>query len=400
MNNRATGKLVEISVTGDTAQAFIPDPLPPIVALGTDLTQLHNEAIHAVGALSGAAPFFPDKDLLLYHYIRKEAVLSSQIEGTQSSLSDLLLYEHKLIPGVPLDDIEEVSSYVAALNHGIGRLKAGMPISNRLIREIHGILLATGRGSGMTPGEFRRSQNWIGGAIPSRAVHVPPPPSAVEDCMADLERYIHSPEARQMPLLAAAFSHVQFETIHPFLDGNGRLGRLLITLILVDSGLLSEPLLYMSLYFKSRRADYYRLLNGVRMDSGWLPWVDFFLRGARDTARQAVAVATRVAAQVHTDQERISHLGRSAPKANIVFGAMRKRMVAEISQIHAETGLAVNTVTSALEELITIGIIEELTGRKRDRVFAYKRLLEILGEGTEPIPIAQGYPAGRSLPVG
>ncbi len=210
-------------------------------------------------------------------YVRREAVLSSQIEGTQSSLADLLLFEMEETPGVPLDDVAEVSNYVAALEHGVAqhgvaRLRGGFPLSNRLIREIHASLLSRGRGSDRSPGEFRRSQNWIGGTRPGNAAFVPPPHRHVEDCMAELERFIHDRKSALPALVKAALAHVQFETIHPFLDGNGRVGRLLIVLMLQDAGMLSQPLLYLSLCFKQNRTKYYRLLNRVRMHGDWEPW--------------------------------------------------------------------------------------------------------------------------------
>ena len=385
MDGVPAGKFIDISVTGEHAQAFLPEPLPPRLDFSPNLRRLRDEALHALGGLSAAAPFFPDRDLLLYLYVRKEAVLSSQIEGTQSSLSDLLLFEQETLTGVPLDDVEEVSSYVSALNHGVERLRGGMPISNRLIREIHRILLATGRGSDKAPGEFRRSQNWIGGPSPSRAFHVPPPPEFVQDCMSDLERFIHSEYARNDPLFSAALAHVQFESIHPFLDGNGRVGRLLVTLILVEAELLTEPILYLSLYFKSHRGEYYRLLNGVRQSSGWEAWLEFFSIAVRDTSRQAIETARRVAERVATDRSAVSALGRTAPTTLMVFEQLRLKTINSIAQIHEITGLSPNTIATALGALEKLGIVRELTGKKRDRVYAYAPLLAILNEGTEPL---------------
>jgi Fic family protein len=385
MAERATGRYVDISVTGARARAFVPDPLPPEIVLSSELRRLVDEALYALGGLSAATPFFPDRELLLYLYVRKEAVLSSQIEGTQSSLSDLLLFEHEAMPGVPLDDVEEVSSYVAALNLGLERLKGGMPISKRLIREIHAELLATGRGADKAPGKFRRSQNWIGGGSPSQASHVPPPPELVEECMDEFERYLHSPQAVAEPFLAAAYAHVQFETIHPFLDGNGRVGRLLIALLLTDSGLLSEPILYLSLYFKTHRDDYYRLLNGVRAEGGWGAWLEFFATATRDCARQAVETAHRVTNLIQADRARLASLGRAMPKALAVFESFRSRLVRTIAQVSEDSGLAPNTVAGAVTELEGLGILRELTGKKRDRVYAYAPLLAVMEEGTKPL---------------
>ena len=232
--------------------------------------------------------------LFLYSYVRKEAVLSSQIEGTQSSLSDLLLFELEEAPGVPLDDVVEVSNCVAALEHGLARLRGGFPLSNRLIREIHGVLLARGRGSTKDPGEFRRSQNWIGGSRPGNAVFVPPPHTTVSECMGALERFLHTENDGLPVLVRAGLAHVQFETIHPFLDGNGRVGRLLITFLLCHAAMLREPLLYLSLHLKQHRADYYNLLDEVRRTGDWEAWLAFFLDGIRQTSEGAVQTAHRL----------------------------------------------------------------------------------------------------------
>ena len=247
---------------GESVRAFIPVPLPPDPPVDLNGLQVALEqANQTVGRLDGIASVLPDPSIFLYMYIRKEALLSSQIEGTQSSLSDLLLYEADEAPGVPVNDTREVSNYVAAMDHGLRRLREDFPLSLRLIREIHGILLAEGRGQDKDPGEFRRSQNWIGGTRPGNALFVPPPPHAVHDCLGALETFIHA-ETPDLPLLVkAALVHVQFETIHPFLDGNGRLGRLLITFMLCERGILREPLLYLSLFFKQNRQTYYEHCN-------------------------------------------------------------------------------------------------------------------------------------------
>src|SRR5450432_3334533 len=259
MKRGETGTYEVTIVGGETVRAFLPRPLPPTPALefNTELNDLLEQANRAIGRLDGISLLLPDISLFLYAYIRKEAVLSSQIEGTQSSLSDLLLFELDEVPGVPLDDVVEVSNYVAALDHGLTRLREGFPLSNRLIREIHGVLLSRGRGSGKDPGEFRRSQNWVGGTRPGNSAFVPPPHTAVPECMTALERFLHADDDGLPVLARAGLSHLQFETIHPFLDGNGRVGRLLITLLLCHAGVLRDPLLYLSLYLKERRPDYY-----------------------------------------------------------------------------------------------------------------------------------------------
>ena len=264
------GRKVTISTAGESTTAFVPPPLPPTpsVELPRLYRQLEN-ANRALGRLDGVTSILPDTPLFLYMYVRKEALLSSQIEGTQSSLSDLLLFENEEAPGVPIDDVQEVSSYVAAMEHGLERIRAGFPISLRLIRELHDILLSKGRGNSKQPGEFRRTQNWIGGTRPGNALFVPPPPELVMELMSHLESFIHDDKVEIPSLIKAGLVHVQFETIHPFLDGNGRLGRLLITFILCAQGILKEPILYLSLYFKSHRSRYYELLQGVRERGDW-----------------------------------------------------------------------------------------------------------------------------------
>src|SRR5471030_3204592 len=285
--NQRLGRYVTTLWGGEQVRAFVPPPLPPTPAVRLESIQLALErANHALGRLDGLAPVLPDLSRFIYAYVRKEAVLSSQIEGTQSSLSDLLLFESDEAPGVPVDDVQEVSNYVAALNHGMARLRGGFPLSLRLIREIHEILLLKGRGSEKQPGEFRRSQNWIGGTRPGNASFVPPPPELVLDCMSNLELFLHEDRPDLPLLIKAGLIHVQFETIHPFLDGNGRLGRLLITLYLCSQNVLQQPLLYLSLYFKTTRSDYYRLLQEVRETGAWEAWLEYFLEGVTETANQ------------------------------------------------------------------------------------------------------------------
>jgi len=314
--------------------------------------------------------------------VRKEAVLSSQIEGTQSSLSDLLLFELDEAPGVPLDDVVEVSNYVAALEHGLARLREGFPLSNRLIREIHGVLLSRGRGSGKDPGEFRRSQNWIGGSRPGDAVFVPPPHTAVPDCMGELERFLHAGDDGLPVLVRAGLAHVQFETIHPFLDGNGRVGRLLITFLLCEAGVLREPLLYLSLYFKEHRPAYYELLDRVRREGDWEAWLAFFLEGVEQVAAGAVSTAERLRAMFQVDRSRIEEAGRRAGSALRVHEALKARPIQSLPAVRNATGLSFPAVSSAMNLLVDQGIARELTGKRRNRLFVYDRYLEILNEGT------------------
>ncbi len=372
---------------GETVRAFVPAPLPPAPPLELSGTRqrLLERALLACGRLDGVTALLPDPELFLYAYVRREAVLSSQIEGTQSSLSDLLLFELDEAPGVPFDDVVEVSNYVAALEHGMARLRGGFPLSNRLLREVHGKLLASGLGVDKQPGEFRRSQNWIGGTRPGNASFVPPPPQRVEDCMASLERSIHTEDDGLPALVKAALAHVQFETVHPFLDGNGRVGRLLISLMLFDAGMLGQPLLYLSYYFKQHRDEYYLLLDNVRTRGDWETWLDFFLEGVAITAGSAVDTAHWLLALFHDDAARVQTLGRAAANAFRVFDALRDRPLATLNALTESTGASYPTVARAVEALENLGIVREITGRKRERVFAYTSYLAILNEGTEPL---------------
>jgi Fic family protein len=380
-----TGKYVPTAFGGEQVHAFVPHPLPPDppVAMVDGLQPLLESAVLALGRLDGVSTLLPNKSLFLYAYVRKEAVLSSQIEGTQSSLSDLLLFELDEAPGVPLDDVVEVSNYVAALDHGLTRLRSGFPLSNRLIREIHGVLLSRGRGSGKDPGEFRRSQNWIGGARPGDAIYVPPPHTAVPDCMAALERFLHGQNDGLPVLLRAALAHVQFESIHPFLDGNGRIGRLLITLLLCHARMLREPLLYLSLYFKQNRATYYDLLQRVRQQGAWEQWLSFFLEGVRVVAEGSTATAERLAEIFRVDRLTIEGTGRRASSALRVHEALKARPIQSMPALCAATGLSFPAVSSAMELLVNLELARELTGKRRNRLFVYDRYLDVLNEGTE-----------------
>jgi len=387
MHRGLTGRYEVTAAGGEQVRAFVPSPLPPDppLELSHPRQQLLERATLALGRLDSVTLLLPDPDLFLYAYVRREAVLSSQIEGTQSSLAQLLLFELDEAPGVPLDDVVEVSNYVAALNHGLDRLRGGFPLSNRLIRELHARLMAQGRGSEKSPGVFRRSQNWIGGTRPGNAHFVPPPPQHVEDCMAALERFVHDRETPYPALVKAALAHVQFESIHPFLDGNGRIGRLLIAFILHHDGILSQPLLYLSLYFKQHRAEYYRLLDEVRLEGDWEAWVDFFLEGVEHVAAGAVDTARRLVALFEDDRQRVQGLGRIAATTLRVFGALCQRPLVTLSQVSERTGISFPSAAKGMNALVGLGIARELTGQRRNRIFAYDRYLSILTEGTEPL---------------
>jgi Fic family protein len=381
------GHYESTAVAGETVRAYVPVPLPPVPAV--DLTGLQvalELANQAVGRLDGIASVLPDPSLFLYIYIRKEALLSSQIEGTQSSLSDLLLYEADEAPGVPIDDTREVSNYVSAMDHGLRRLREDFPLSLRLIREIHAILLSKGRGQDKDPGEFRRSQNWIGGTRPGNALFVPPPPHLVMDCLGALESFIHD-ETTDLPLLVkAALVHVQFETIHPFLDGNGRLGRLLITFLMCERGVLREPLLYLSLFFKQNRQTYYDHLQAVREHGAWEDWVGFFLRGVTETARQGIQTAQNLLRLFGNDRARIEELGRPAATTLRLHQLLQRRGLTTIPLASRQLGLSQPTITSGIAHLRALGIVRETTGRQRGKIFVYGAFLDLLSEGTDPLP--------------
>ncbi|GAB5604170.1 Fic family protein [Sideroxyarcus sp. TK5] len=387
MHRDITGQYLSSLAGGETVRAFVPSALPPSPALEVNEARqrLLERATLAIGRLDSVSTLLLDPQLFLYAYVRREAVLSSQIEGTQSSLSDLLLFELDEAPGVPFDDVVEVSNYIAALEHGMARLREPFPLCNRLLREMHTHLMARGRGSDKAPGEFRRSQNWIGGTRPGNAHFVPPPPQEVETCMSALERFINLPNESVPVLIKAALAHVQFETIHPFLDGNGRLGRLLIALLLHQGGLLAQPLLYLSLYFKHHRPVYYELLDKVRTDGDWEAWVDFFLEGVEQTAQGAVQTAQRLVAQFGQDSQRIQQSGRGAANALRMLHALRSHPVSTIKLLSTEAGISFPTASKVMQALIELGIARELTGQRRNRVFVYDAYLAILNEGGEAL---------------
>ena len=384
--NLRLGRFVETSVAGEVVRAFVPPPLPPAPPVDVmALLERLSLAERALGRLDGITMLLPRQELFLYMYVRKEAVLSSQIEGTQSTLSDLLRFEIEAQAGQPIDDIREVSNYVDAMMYGLGRLEE-LPLSLRLIREMHERLLQSGRGGTKNPGEFRRSQNWIGGTRPGNALFVPPPPTELHACLDAFERFMHKEDSRLPALIKAGLLHVQFETIHPFLDGNGRIGRLLVTLYLCVNGVLRKPLLYLSLYLKTHRNDYYRLLQEVREHGAWEAWLEFFLSGVADTANQAFDAATRIVELFKEDRERITAKSERAGSALRVHELLQQNPYLTANQLVERTGLTAPTVNAALADLERLGIVEEVTGRKRGRVFGYSRYLAILSEGTDPLP--------------
>jgi len=389
-SNRA-GYFVTQGEGSSAYQAFIPARLPPDppLEISPSMRELLERANLALGRLDGAAQLLPNPETFLYMHMRQEAVLSSQIEGTQSSLSDLLLYESGAAPGVPLEDVEEVSSYVRALNHGLELLHTELPLSLRLIREVHRVLITGGRGTNQAPGEFRRSQNWIGGSRPGNARFVPPPPHEVMPALDNLEKFLHDRPTRTTPLLKSGLVHAQFETIHPFLDGNGRVGRLLIPLVLAAERVLSTPLLYVSLHFKRHRSEYYERLQRVRTHGDWEGWMDFYLDGIGTVAAQAAETIGSLQRLFAKDRKRVLEPGafalskQAARASNLrVYEYLCHRAVLTIPNAARALGMSKPTVNRALRDLEALGIVREVTGKQRDRVFVYGRYLALLDEGT------------------
>ena len=367
MKQRA-GVLIFQKIAGETYKAYIPAALPPDPAINLEKIYPNLErATRAIAELNEVARSIPNTSLFVYMYVRKEALLSSQIEGTQSSFADLMLFEHHQKTHVSLEDVEEVSNYVKAISHGLKRLKEGFPLSLRLLCEIHEILLSGGRGFNKLPGEFRKSQNWIGGSRPGNARFVPPPPEQMITCLSDLEKFLHD---ETVPvLIKAGLVHVQFETIHPFLDGNGRLGRLLIVLLLCDAGLLREPILYLSLYLKEHRQTYYDLLQEVRTEGAWETWLEFFLEGISESAQQALSTARKINTLFEVDLGKIATLGRAKFSAQKVFEYLKRLPQVSIPPLAKDLNISAPTARASCNHLLKLGILKEMNNRKRGKVY-------------------------------
>jgi Fic family protein len=386
LNKRSrAGKWINQQAGPETFACFYPASLPPDppIQYDVELHKLQDQANRALGRLEGVSLLLPDPTLFLYTYVRKEAVLSSQIEGTQSSLSDLLLFENKEAPGVPLSDVQEVSNYVAAMNYGLERLRKDLPLSLRLIKEIHDILMKGTRGSEKEPGEFRRSQNWIGGTRPGNALYVPPPSHEVTPAMGALENFLHNDPIATPSLVKAGLAHAQFESIHPFLDGNGRLGRLLITFILCVEGVLTQPLLYLSLFFKQHRETYYVALQRIRTEGDWEGWLKFYFTGVEEVSNQASETAKKLVVMFEEHRARIQKLGKAAGSALRVHELLKKRVLLSLPTACAELHLSFPAVSKALSNLEKLGLVREFTGKQRNRFFSYDSYLKILSDGTE-----------------
>ncbi len=384
--NKRIGTYINKKISGETYQTYLPPNLPPEPPI--DLTKLYpflEKATLALAQLNGITKSIPNPSLFIYMYVRKEALLSSQIEGTQSSFADLMLFEHQQKPEISLDDVEEVSSYVKAIYYGLDRFKNNFPLSLRLLREIHGVLLSGVRGSTKFPGEFRKSQNWIGGTRPGNALYVPPSVEHMNECLTNFENFLHD---ESLPvLIKAGIAHAQFETIHPFLDGNGRLGRLLIILLLCNYGLLAEPILYLSLYLKQNRAVYYHLLQQIRLDGTWETWLEFFLVGVCSSAQQALSAAREINALFEYDLAQIQTLGRARFSCTQTLEYLKKLPQVNVQQLSKALGITMPTARSALSAMVKLGILEETSGKQRDKVYLYHRYLNILADGTEPFKL-------------
>ncbi|MDX6269884.1 MAG: hypothetical protein QOD28_1107 [Acidobacteriota bacterium] len=391
---RITGEYILCSERYDPFKAFVPYCLPPEppITLDAEMCDLMEKANRALGRLDGVTALLPDTYLFTYFYVRKEAVLSSQIEGTQSTLQELLLFEINESPGAPLDDVREVSNYARALYYGLQQIRSegGLPLSLRLIKEMHAILLKGGRGSDKTPGEFRVSQNWLGGTKPSNATYVPPPVDKLMECLDSFEKFLYDYHSRVSVLIKAAISHVQFETIHPFQDGNGRLGRLLITLLLCSEDALKEPMLYLSLYFKTHREEYYNRLQSVREYGDWEGWLSFFLQGVLETAQQAYSAALSILALFDKDKRRIASLGQRSHSVLIVYETLQSRPIISAPtsrKMLKDKGVSISepTIYASIKYLEKLGIVSEVTRKSRNRLYVYNDYMNILDEGTKPL---------------
>lgn len=378
------GEFIVQKMPGESFKAYIPPQLPLNPPISMDkLAAKLEKATSAISSLKSLSPQIPNTSLFVYMYIRKEALLSSQIEGTQSSFSDLVLFESKQKPNIAIDDIEEVSNYVKAINHATSRLNENFPLSLRLLKETHAILLSSGRGVNFKPGEFRSSQNWIGGTRPGNAFYVPPPVTKLNDCLSNFELFLHD---QTLPILIkAAIAHVQFESIHPFLDGNGRLGRLLITLVLMNDELLTSPILYLSLYLKQNRKVYYDLLQEVRIQGRWDVWFEFFLDGILSTCDQAIKTTKEIDILFKQHTDKINQLGRARFSCLEVLEAAKKLPQFSIAIMAKQLGTSIPTARSSINHLVNLGILKEITLQKRNKQYVYSQYLSLLEEGTEPL---------------
>jgi Fic family protein len=394
MGRRITGRIERAIVGGEEVAAFVPHPLPPSEPRVELTPALHARvavAEQALVRLELAGEMVPSVDGFVYAFVRKEAVLSSQIEGTQATLVDLLSFEAQETAGAgvtPSDDVEEVCNYLEALTYARNELASpqGLPLSMRFLNGVHARLMRGVRGAEKSPGEVRRTQNWIGGTRPGNALFVPPPPHALGEALAAFERYIHTTDESLPPLVRAGLLHVQFETIHPYLDGNGRIGRLLVMLLLEHWKVLTKPLLYLSLFFKRHRDEYDRRLTAVRVDGDWEGWLEFFLEGVATIADEAVASARELFALVSLDRARVLAYAGTSLGAVRLFEALPRRPIVSVNAAMTILATTKPTASRAIEILVEAGVLVEMTGKKRDRAFVYAAYLERLRVGTELAP--------------
>lgn len=384
---RVTGHYEQSAVAGETVRAFVPRPLPPSnppLSLDGVAKDKLARAHHGLERLEIATDLVPSIDWFVYAFVRKEAVVSSQIEGTQATLIDLFAFEAEGLPESATEDVIEVCNYLDATSYARAQMreKRGLPLSMRLLNEAHRLLMQGARGSTKLPGEVRRSQNWIGGTRPGNARFVPPPPQLLGELLSDFERYIYADDG--LPeLVRAGLLHAQFETIHPYLDGNGRIGRLLVALLLEHWNLLSEPLLYLSLYIKHNREEYYRLLNAVRTEGDWEAWIAYFLDGVAAIADEAVDTARRLFALISADRKRVLSAKPSTVMALRLFEQLPNNPILTVARARALLGTTKPTATNAITALVNAGVLAETSGRKRNRTFHYSGYIDLLGAGTE-----------------
>ncbi len=384
---RITGDRRTTIVGEERVSAFLPRPLPPRdppLRIRGVLAALHVDATAALGRLVVAGDMVPSTNWLLYGFVRKEAVVTSQIEGTEATLMDVVTYEATRKSERPAD-VEEVSNYVEALSFARSEIarRGGLPLSVRLLCAAHQRLMRGVRGADRLPGTVRTSQNWIGGPRPGKARFVPPPPEAVPGLLSDLERWLHAKD-KLPPLVRVGLAHVQFETIHPFLDGNGRIGRLLVALLLEHWGLLRSPLLYVSLAFKRRRAEYYQRLSAVRTRGDWEGWTKFFLRCVRESADDGVSTAKRLFRLVGKDRQALTRQRGATIHALRLFDLLPEHPVVTLPRCVALLQTTKPTATKAIEALRRVHVLDEITGRRRNRIYTYAGYLKILGEESAP----------------
>jgi Fic family protein len=385
---RVTGRYERTAVAGEEVRAFVPRPLPPAdptLSLDSEALELLGRAERELSRLELAGEMVPSVDWFIYGFVRKEAVISSQIEGTQATLIDLLTFEaQREDDAAPGPDVQEVCNYLDALAYAREQLSRpdGLPLSMRLLNGAHERLMRGARGADKQPGKVRQTQNWIGGTRPGNAAFVPPPPNLLDGLLSDFERYIHADDGLP-PLVRAGLLHLQFETIHPYLDGNGRIGRLLVTLLLEEWKLLSKPLLYSSLFFKRNRDDYYRLLNVVRVDGDWESWIRFFLESVASIAKEATDTARDLSALVSADRARTLAAPSSSVMAVRLFEALGQHPIVTIARVTELLEITKPTATKAVNTLVDAGILTETSGRRRDRTYSYAAYLDRLRVGTE-----------------